>query len=89
MHSLRKSIFFLDPEFTDLNKVPQKREAFFSVSQGFYILTVWTQELYELKNFLFGVNTYFMVNHTLTTFLKNGSQFFYWDQNSLNYIYFR
>ena len=26
-HSLRKSIFSLDPEFTDLKKVPQKREA--------------------------------------------------------------
>ena len=37
---LRKSIFCLDPEFTDLNKVPQKREAIFSVSQGFYILTL-------------------------------------------------
>ena len=38
-HSLRKSIFFLDPEFTDLKKVPQKREAIFSVSQGFWHFT--------------------------------------------------
>ena len=84
-----------DPEaHPELKKPPPKisfsknfRKAQISI-QSFHqklSLSLWTQELYELNKFLFGFNTFYgkqlFVNHTLTTFLKNGSQYFFRDKN--------
>ena len=70
-HSLRKSIFFLDSKFTGLKKGSSKRRGNFSVSQGFFILRVYT----SWPRTLWTHGLLFCLK--LTCFLKNGSQFFF------------